>query len=58
MNAIYHTDGIRVLLDLTKEHDIPLLFVTNNACNELLRFENAEGVVEVSAWGLDGRSVQ
>ncbi|GLC37724.1 hypothetical protein PLESTM_000640600 [Pleodorina starrii] len=40
-NAIYHPDGVRVLLRLAKEHDVPLLFVTNNACNRLLRFGDA-----------------
>jgi hypothetical protein len=46
MNAIYYPDAVRVLLRLAKAHDVPLLFVTNNVCNQLLKFENAEEVAE------------
>lgn len=43
-NAIYYPDAVRVLLRIAKNHNVPLLFVTNNACNKLMRFEDAEDV--------------
>ncbi|GIL84720.1 hypothetical protein Vretifemale_13344 [Volvox reticuliferus] len=45
-NAIYHADGVRVLLRLAKQYSVPLLFVTNNVCNQLLKFQDAGEVLE------------
>ncbi|GIL65182.1 hypothetical protein Vafri_18968 [Volvox africanus] len=45
-NAIYHPDGVRVLLRLAKKYSVPLLFVTNNICNQLLKFQDAGEVLE------------
>lgn len=42
----------RVLLQLARHHGIPLLFVTNNVCNKLLRFEDSGDVV--TSLGLGG----
>ena len=36
MNAIYHQKGVRAMLDIAVENKVPLLFVTNNVCNEML----------------------
>ncbi|GLI66710.1 hypothetical protein VaNZ11_010646 [Volvox africanus] len=45
-NAIYHPDGVRVLLRLARQYSVPLLFVTNNICNQLLKFQDAGEVLE------------
>lgn len=47
MNALYDADAVRELLDMAQQAQIPLLFVTNNVCNTLLRYQNAEEVVQV-----------
>jgi hypothetical protein len=46
MNAIYHKSGVQAMLDLAQENDIPLLFVSNNVCNEMLKFEDADEVIK------------
>ncbi|GLC34118.1 hypothetical protein PLESTB_000839300 [Pleodorina starrii] len=51
-NAIYYPDAVRVLLRLAKEHGVPLLFVTNNTCNRLIKFQDAPEVI--SRMGLRG----
>lgn len=45
-NAIYHPESVRVLLRLAEAHGVPLLFVTNNVCNKLLKFQDAAEVAE------------
>ena len=52
MNAIYHKDGVQAMLELAEKYDIPLLFVTNTDCNEMLKFEDAREVIK--ALGLKG----
>jgi hypothetical protein len=52
MNALYHKDGIRILLDVAADHRIPLLFITNSDCNESLKLEDADEVIK--ELGLDG----
>ena len=52
MNAIYHPDAVRLLLDTAQKHNVPLLFVTNNVCNQILKFEDSAEVI--SAMGLEG----
>ncbi len=49
MNALYHADAVRLLLNEGKAQGVPLLFVTNNVCNAMLKFEDASGVIEVRA---------
>lgn len=51
-NAIYYPAAVRVLLDLARDFDVPLLFVTNNVCNYLVKFEDAQDVEE--KMGLQG----
>ena len=46
MNAIYDKDAVRLLLNTAQKHDVPLLFVTNNVCNQMLKFEDASEVIE------------
>lgn len=46
MNALYYPDAVPILLRLAKEHSIPLLFVTNNTCNKMLKLNDAAEVVE------------
>lgn len=41
------TQAVRVLLGLAAKHDVPLLFVTNNLCNSMLKFEDAQEVEQV-----------
>ena len=52
MNAIYHPDAVRLLLDTAQKHNVSLLFVTNNVCNQILKFEDSTEVI--SAMGLEG----
>lgn len=53
MNAIYHADAVQSLLDMAHRSSIPLLFVTNNTCNNMLKFENADETIrELSLKGL------
>jgi ribonucleotide monophosphatase NagD (HAD superfamily) len=47
MNPLYHSESARLLLDMAAAHSIPLLFVTNNTCNKLLRFDNHMEVAQV-----------
>ena len=56
MNAIYSPEGVRIILDIAKKHDIELLFVSNNVCNKLLRFNDAQDVK--TSMGLDGLLAQ
>lgn len=52
-NAIYYPAAVRVLLRLARSHGIPLLFVTNNVCNKLLKFQDApEVAVKLGLQGL------
>ncbi|KAG2437804.1 hypothetical protein HXX76_005424 [Chlamydomonas incerta] len=51
-NAIYYPAAVRVLLRLARSHAIPLLFVTNNVCNKLLKFQDAPEVA--TKLGLQG----
>ncbi|GIL46401.1 hypothetical protein Vafri_3397 [Volvox africanus] len=51
-NAIYYPDAVRSLLRLAKEHQVPLLLVTNNTCNRLIKFQDANEVI--SRMGLKG----
>lgn len=44
MNAIYYTPV--ALLELAKKYNLPLLFVTNNTCTRMLKFEDAAEVVQ------------
>lgn len=46
MNAIYDKDAVRLLLSTAQKYDVPLLFVTNNVCNQMLKFEDASEVIE------------
>ena len=46
MNAIYHADAVKLLLDMAQKHGVPLLFVTNNVCNQMLKFEDSAEVIE------------
>ncbi len=46
MNALYHADAVRILLEEAKRNHVPLLFVTNNICNRMLKFEDAESLSE------------
>ncbi|KAK9805162.1 hypothetical protein WJX72_002851 [[Myrmecia] bisecta] len=50
MNAIYHQPTM--LLSLAQQHSLPLLFVTNNAANSILKFEDDKELV--SGLGLQG----
>jgi len=52
MNALYHAESSKMLLQMAKENEVPLLFITNNVCNKLLRFENATEIARVM--GLQG----
>jgi len=47
MNALYHTESASLLLKMSVEHDVPLLFITNNTCNKLLRFQDSADVAQV-----------
>lgn len=47
MNALYHADAVECLLGIAGKFDVPLLFVTNNVCNQMLKFEDASDVAEV-----------
>ncbi len=47
MNAIYYPEAVQLLLDMAKEEKVPLLFVTNNVCNEMFKFEDSSEVVKV-----------
>lgn len=49
MNALYHAEAVQLMLDMALQHHIPLLFITNNVCNKLLRFEDAQEVGEVGS---------
>lgn len=42
MNALYHPDAVKLLLAEASKHGVPLLFVTNNVCNQMLRFDDAD----------------
>mmetsp|Transcript_10228 Transcript_10228/g.21917 ORF Transcript_10228/g.21917 Transcript_10228/m.21917 type:complete len:391 (+) Transcript_10228:296-1468(+) len=42
MNALYHPDAVKALLNLAQQHGLPLLFITNNVCNNMLCFEDSE----------------
>ncbi|KAG1674942.1 hypothetical protein FOA52_014735 [Chlamydomonas sp. UWO 241] len=46
MNALYHADAIRTMLDEASKHSVPLLFVTNNVCNAMLKFDDADELVK------------
>lgn len=48
MNALYHAESSQLLLQMAVEHEVPLLFITNNVCNKLLRFENVTEIAQVS----------
>ncbi|KAG2490559.1 hypothetical protein HYH03_010953 [Edaphochlamys debaryana] len=43
-NAIYYPPAVRVLLRLAAAHSLPLLFVTNNVCNKVLKMQDAAEV--------------
>ena len=45
MNAIYHPEAVKTLLDMAKSQGVPLLFVTNNVCNQF-KFEDSSEVIE------------
>jgi hypothetical protein len=47
MNAIYHPEAVQLLLDMAKKEGVSLLFVTNNVCNHLFRFEDSEDIIKV-----------
>jgi len=47
MNALYHAESSQLLLQMAVDHEVPLLFITNNVCNKLLRFESATQVAQV-----------
>ena len=49
MNAIYHEPAVKCMLQLAQEARLPLLFVTNNVCNGLLRFDDFEELSAVSS---------
>ncbi|KXZ51930.1 hypothetical protein GPECTOR_11g56 [Gonium pectorale] len=52
-NAIYYPAAVRVLLRLAAAHGVPLLFVTNNVCNKLLKFnDGAEVAAKLGLGGL------
>ncbi len=36
------------MLDLACQEDLPLLFITNNVCNQMLKFDNGPELIEVS----------
>lgn len=46
MNALYHADAVECLLSSTSKYNVPLLFVTNNVCNQMLKFEDAQDVAD------------
>jgi len=46
MNAIYHPEAVQLLLDMAKKEGVSLLFVTNNVCNHLFRFEDSEDIIK------------
>lgn len=46
MNALYHADAVKLLLAEAAKHGVPLLFVTNNVCNQMLRFDDADSLSE------------
>mmetsp|Transcript_27482 Transcript_27482/g.69911 ORF Transcript_27482/g.69911 Transcript_27482/m.69911 type:complete len:377 (-) Transcript_27482:685-1815(-) len=53
MNALYDADAVRLMLDMATAHAIPLLFITNNVCNKLLRYDDAGEVArELGLQGL------
>jgi len=53
MNALYHADAVRILLEEASKYNVPLLFVTNNVCNAMLKFDDARDVIhELSLRGL------
>ena len=45
MNAIYHPSGVRALLDLAREFELPMVFATNNVCNSCYKFDSAADVL-------------
>jgi hypothetical protein len=47
MNALYHAESSLLLLQMSIDHEVPLLFITNNVCNKLLRFKDASEVAQV-----------
>jgi hypothetical protein len=49
MNALYDAEAVQLLLDMARQDGIPLLFITNNVCNRLLRYQDAGEVVQVGA---------
>lgn len=52
LNSIYSPSGVQALLRMARSHGIPLLFVTNNVCNELVKYEDAADVVQVRMGGI------
>ena len=56
MNAIYSPQGFRVLVELARDHDVPLLFVTNNACVSTLKFERWQDILEYMGLHMPSRT--
>lgn len=50
MNALYDAESVGLLLGMANSHSIPLLFITNNVANRLLKYEDAGQLAEVSFW--------
>ncbi len=47
MNALYDAASVGVLLHLAQNHGVPLLFVTNNLCNAILKYDTSDQLCEV-----------
>jgi hypothetical protein len=46
MNSLYHAGGMRELLAICADFGVPVLFVTNNTCNALVKFKEFDKVME------------
>jgi hypothetical protein len=57
MNAIYSPQGFRSSVELARDHDVPLLFVTNNACVNTLKFGIWKDILEYMGIDVETRSI-